>query len=405
MGAEHIQKRFNLMEPFLNEKQRRLLAAAEAETLGHGGVSMVARATGLSRNTVVAGRLEIREQSSLVIKEAGRVRSPGGGRKKTVQKDPTLEKDLETLIEPATRGDPESSLRWTCKSVRKLAGELNRMGHTTSHRMVAELLKHMGYSLQANRKTIEGSSHPDRDVQFEHIYTKVKAFQAERQPVISVDTKKKELVGNYENEGREWQPKGQPEKVLVHDFGSLGEGKVNPYGVYDLIQNTGWVNVGVDHDTAAFAVESIRRWWLTMGNQVYPEASHVLITADSGGSNGARLRLWKTELQKFSDDTGLSVSVCHFPPGTSKWNKIEHRLFSFISKNWRGRPLVSHEVIVNLIASTTTIKGLRVSCAMDYNTYPKGVKVTDTELKKVNLIRETFHGEWNYTIKPHDHNI
>ena len=337
--------------------------------------------------------------------EAGRVRSPGGGRKRTVQKDPTLEKDLETLIEPATRGDPESSLRWTCKSVRKLAGELNRMGHRTSHRMVAELLKRMGYSLQANRKTIEGSSHPDRDAQFEHIYEKVKAFQKEGQPVIFVDTKKKELVGNYENEGREWQPKGQPEKVLVHDFGSPGEGKANPYGVYDLIQNTGWVNVGVDHDTAAFAVESIRRWWLTMGSQVYPGASHVLITADSGGSNGARLRLWKTELQKLSNEAGLSVSVCHFPPGTSKWNKIEHRLFSFISKNWRGRPLVSHEVIVNLVASTTTAKGLRVGCAMDYNTYPKGVKVTDAELNKVNLLRDTFHGEWNYTIKPNSHDV
>ena len=405
MSTEHIRKRFMLMERFLNEKQRRLLAAAEAETLGRGGISTVARATGLSRNTVVAGRLEITEQRSFVNKETGRVRSPGGGRNKTVHKDPTLERDLEGLLEPATRGDPESSLRWTCKSVRKLAGELNRMGHKTSHRMVAELLKHLGYSLQANRKTIEGSSHPDRDGQFEHIYTKVKTFQTERQPVISVDTKKKELVGNFENEGREWRPRGQPEKVLVHDFGSLGEGKVNPYGVYDLMQNTGWVNVGVDHDTAAFAVESIRRWWFTMGNQVYPEASQVLITADSGGSNGARLRLWKTELQKLSDDTGLCVSVCHFPPGTSKWNKIEHRLFSFISKNWRGRPLISHEVIVNLIASTTTTKGLRVRCAMDYNTYPKGVKVTDKELKKVSLIRDTFHGEWNYTIKPHNQNV
>jgi len=392
-----------LMEPFLNERQRRILAAAEAEILGHGGVSLVARATNLSRNTIAAGRLEIREGSDSVRKEAGHVRRPGGGRKKTVEKDPTLEKDLETLIEPATRGDPESSLRWTCKSVRKLAGELNRLRHATSHRMVADLLKQMGYSLQANRKTLEGSAHPDRDAQFEHIYEKVKAFQAEMQPVISVDTKKKELVGNYEQGGREWQPKGQPEKVLVHDFESLGKGKVNPYGVYDLMQNIGWVNVGVDYDTAAFAVESIRRWWFTMGSEAYPGASRLLITADSGGSNGARLRLWKTELQKFSDEAGLSVSVCHFPPGTSKWNKIEHSLFSCISKNWRGRPLVSHEVIVNLIASTTTTKGLRVRCAMDYSTYPKGVKVTNTELKKVNLTRDTFHGEWNYTITPHAH--
>lgn len=402
MSADHIRKRFNLVKPFLNEKQRRILAAAEAEAVGHGGVSAVAGATGLSRNTIVAGRRDMTEQG-VAAKEPGRIRSPGGGRKRAVYKDPTLERDLETLIEPATRGDPESALRWTCKSVRKLAGELNRMGHQTSHRMVAELLKAMGYSLQANRKTVEGSSHPDRDAQFEHIYEKVKAFQHEEQPVVSVDTKKKELVGNYKNGGEEWQPKGQPEQVLVHDFESLGEGKVNPYGVYDVVQNTGWVNIGIDHDTATFAVESIRRWWLTMGSQVYPAASALLVNADSGGSNGARLKLWKTELQKFSNETGLSISVSHFPPGTSKWNKIEHRLFSFISQNWRGRPLVSHEVIVNLIASTTTTKGLQVKCAMDYNTYPKGVKVTAAELKKVNLIRDSFHGEWNYTITPDNH--
>lgn len=383
----------------MNEKQRRILAAAEAEIVGHGGVSVVARATGLSRNTVVAGRRDIKEQGASA-KEAGRIRSPGGGRKRTVEKDPALEKDLETLIEPVTRGDPESALRWTCKSVRKLAGELNRMGHKTSHRMIAELLKQMGYSLQANRKTIEGSSHPDRNAQFEHIYEKVKAFQEEGQPVISVDTKKKELVGNYGNEGQEWQPKGQPEDVLVHDFESLGKGRVSPYGVYDINQNAGWINVGVDHDTAAFAVESIRRWWFTMGSQVYSGASALLITADGGGSNGSRLRLWKTELQKLSNDIRLSISVCHFPPGTSKWNKIEHRLFSYITQNWRGRPLISHEVIVNLIASTTTTKGLRVTCAMDYNKYPKGEKVTDGQLKKVNLIRDAFHGEWNYTISP-----
>jgi hypothetical protein len=403
VSADHIRKRFTLVKPFLNEKQRRILAAAEAEAVGHGGVSQVAAATGMSRNTIVAGRRDISEQRASV-KETGRIRSPGGGRKKTVHKDPTLERDLETLIEPVTRGDPESALRWTCKSVRKLAGELNRMGHKTSHRMVAELLKTMGYSLQANRKTIEGSAHPDRDAQFERIYEKVKAFQREGQPVISVDTKKKELIGNYKNGGREWRPKGQPEQVLVHDFESLGEGKINPYGVYDVLRNMGWVNVGIDHDTAAFAVESIRRWWLTMGNQIYTSASALLVTADSGGSNGARLKLWKTELQKFSNETGLSISVSHFPPGTSKWNKIEHRLFSFISQNWRGRPLVSHEVIVNLIASTTTAKGLRVECAMDYNEYPRGVKVTAAELKKVNLTRDMFHGEWNYTIMPDNRN-
>jgi len=403
VSADHIRKRFTLVKPFLNEKQRRILAAAEAEAVGHGGVSQVAAATGMSRNTIVAGRRDISEQRASV-KETGRIRSPGGGRKKTVHKDPTLERDLETLIEPVTRGDPESALRWTCKSVRKLAGELNRMGHKTSHRMVAELLKTMGYSLQANRKTIEGSAHPDRDAQFERIYEKVKAFQREGQPVISVDTKKKELIGNYKNGGREWRPKGQPEQVLVHDFQSLGEGKINPYGVYDVLRNMGWVNVGIDHDTAVFAVESIRRWWLTMGNQIYTSASALLVTADSGGSNGARLKLWKTELQKFSNENGLSISVSHFPPGTSKWNKIEHRLFSFISQNWRGRPLVSHEVIVNLIASTTTAKGLRVECAMDYNEYPRGVKVTAAELKKVNLTRDMFHGEWNYTIMPDNRN-
>jgi transposase len=396
-----IEKRFKLFSPFLNERQRRILGAIEAQILGYGGAFRVAKATGLSRNTVAAGALELQRGSTediAAVKE--RIRKPGGGRKRTVQKDPMLKADLEQLIEPVTRGDPDSALLWTCKSVRRLADELKKMGHETSHRMVAELLNEMGYSLQANRKTMEGGSHPDRDAQFEYIHQKVKQFQKRCQPVISVDTKKKELVGKFKNQGREWRPKGSPEEVLVYDFESLGSGKVTPYGVYDLSQNKGWVSVGVDKDTAAFAVESIRRWWKTMGRKVYPRAKRLLITADSGGSNGSRIRLWKVELQKFSNETGLSISVCHFPPGTSKWNKIEHRLFSFISQNWRGKPLISHEVIVNLISATTTKTGLEVECGIDLNTYPKGIKVTDKELKAVNLLKDSFHGEWNYTINP-----
>jgi transposase len=396
-----IEKRFKLFSPFLNEKQRRILAVIEAQILGYGGTSRVAKATGLSRNTVAAGALELQRGSSediAGVKE--RIRKPGGGRKRTIQKDPLLKADLEQLIEPITRGDPESALLWTCKSVRRLADELQKMGHQTSHRMVAELLDQMGYSLQANRKTMEGVSHPDRDAQFDYIHQKVKQFQSQRQPVISVDAKKKELVGNFKNQGREWRPKGSPEEVLVYDFKSLGKGKITPYGVYDLSQNKGWVSVGVDKDTAAFAVESIRRWWKTMGHTVYPRAKRLLITADSGGSNGSRVRLWKIELQNLSNETGLSISVCHFPPGTSKWNKIEHRLFSFISQNWRGKPLISHEVVVNLISATTTKTGLEVACGMDPNIYPRGIKVTDKELKAVNLLKDSFHGEWNYIIKP-----
>jgi transposase len=396
-----IEKRFKLLSPFLNERQRRILAAIEAQILGYGGASRVARATGLSRNTVAAGAAEL-ERGSVedvaTVKE--RIRKPGGGRKRAIQKDPTLKADLEQLIEPVIRGDPESALLWTCKSVRRLADELKKMGHETSHRMVAELLNEMGYSLQANRKTMEGGTHPDRDAQFEYIHQKVKRFQNQCQPVISVDTKKKELVGNFKNQGRQWRPKGRPEEVLVYDFESLGRGKVTPYGVYDLSQNKGWVSVGVDKDTATFAVESIRRWWKTMGEKVYPRAKRLLITADSGGSNGSRVRLWKVELQKLSTETGLSISICHFPPGTSKWNKIEHRLFSFISQNWRGKPLISHEVIVELISATTTKTGLEVECEIDPNIYPKGIKVTDKELKAVNLLKDSFHGEWNYTINP-----
>jgi len=392
-----VRQIFDILHPVLDERTRRHFVAAGAMAIGYGGISEISRATTICRETIREGIKELKEPSSM---PKGRIRKEGGGRKKAVEKDPILRTDLESLIEPVTRGDPESPLRWTCKSVRKLAVELKTMGHSTSHRMVAELLHEMNYSLQANKKTIEGSSHPDRNAQFEHIHQQVRNHLACGQPTISVDTKKKELVGNFRNSGRELRPKGQPEHVLVHDFPIPGLGKVAPYGVYDMGQNAGWVSVGIDHDTAAFAVETIRRWWRSMGQQTYPHAKRLLITADSGGSNGARVRLWKLELQKMSDETGLNISVCHFPPGTSKWNKIEHRLFSFITQNWRGKPLTSHEVVVNLIASTRTNKGLTVRCHLDNGSYPKGVKVSDKEFAQVNIERHHFHGEWNYTIKP-----
>lgn len=392
-----VRQIFDILHPVLDERTRRHFVAAGAMAIGYGGISSISRATTICRETIRDGIKELKEPASI---PKGRIRKEGGGRKKAVEKDPTLRTDLESLIEPVTRGDPESPLRWTCKSVRKLAVELKTMGHNTSHRMVAELLHEMNYSLQANKKTIEGSSHPDRNAQFELIHQQVHYHLACGQPAISVDTKKKELVGNFRNSGRELRPKGQPEHVLVHDFPIPGLGKVAPYGVYDMGQNAGWVSVGIDHDTAAFAVETIRRWWRSMGQQTYPHAKRLLITADSGGSNGARVRLWKLELQKMSDETGLDISVCHFPPGTSKWNKIEHRLFSFITQNWRGKPLTSHEVVVNLIASTRTNKGLTVRCHFDTGSYPKGVKVSDKELAQVNIERHNFHGEWNYTIKP-----
>lgn len=389
---------FDSLADVLDERTRRLVAAAEASAIGFGGVSIVARASGLSRGTVIRGIAELK--SAPKLPRAQRIRRAGAGRKRTADRDATLKRDLETLVEPVTRGDPESPLRWTCKSVRQLATELKRMGHAVSHRIVAELLHEMEYSLQANRKTLEGSSHPDRDAQFQHISEKIRQFQGERQPVISVDTKKKELVGDFKNNGRELRPKGDPEKVRIHDFVIPELGRAAPYGVYDLTRNAGWVSVGVDHDTAAFAAQSIRRWWESMGTEAYPHARRLLITADSGGSNGARVRLWKTELQKLADDTGLEISICHLPPGTSKWNKIEHRLFSFISQNWRGKPLVSHEVIVNLIAATTTKAGLQVRAEVDRGKYPKGVKVSDKEVSTLRIKRDEFHGEWNYTLLP-----
>jgi hypothetical protein len=397
--AGGLAYKFDVLSRVLDERTRRLVAAAEAEAIGFGGVTAVARASGLSRGTVIRGMAELQTAPKPARRQ--RIRRKGAGRKRTVDQDATLKRDLESLVEPVTRGDPESPLRWTCKSVRQLAAQLNRMGHRTSHRMVAEILHGMEYSLQANRKTLEGSWHPDRDAQFHHISDRIREFQADRQPVISVDTKKKELVGDFKNDGRELRPKGDPEKVRVHDFVIPELGRAAPYGVYDVTQNAGWVSVGVDHDTAAFAAQSIRRWWESMGNEAYPQATRLLITADSGGSNGVRVRLWKLELQKLADETGLEISICHLPPGTSKWNKIEHRLFSFISQNWRGKPLVSHQVIVNLIAATTTRAGLRVHAEVDSRKYPKGVKVTDEEVASIRIERDKFHGDWNYTILPH----
>jgi transposase len=397
MDTDLIKQRFTSLEPFLDERLRRLHAAAEAKAVGYGGVSAVARATGVSRRAIAIGLQELAEPAAASVT---RIRQPGGGRKRTAAKDATLLHDLEQLVEPASRGDPESPLRWTCKSVRKLADELNRQGHQVSHRLVAELLQELGFSLQANRKTREGASHPDRNAQFEHINAQVQAYQSAGQPVISVDTKKKELIGDFKNGGRELRPQGDPETVRVHDFVIPELGKATPYGVYDVTHNLGWVNVGIDHDTASFAVESIRRWWQLMGQPLYPNAQRLLITADGGGSNGSRLRLWKIELQKLADAIGLEIAVCHLPPGTSKWNKIEHRLFSYISQNWRGKPLISHEVIVNLIAATTTKTGLKVRCQLDTQSYPKGIVVSDDELAQVNLQPADFHGEWNYAISP-----
>jgi transposase len=395
-----IKSRYDFVKPFFNEKARRLFLAAEAKTIGWGGIEKVSRATGVSSDTISKGCKELEEEPEVI--ESGKIRKPGGGRKKLIDTDPTLLSDLDSLIEPTTRGDPESPLRWTCKSTRKLARELKNMGHNISHMRVADILHSQGYSLQSNQKIIEGDNHPDRNAQFILINNKTRLFMKYDQPVISVDTKKKELVGNFKNGGREFRLKGNPVKVLVHDFKIPALGKVNPYGVYDISRNEGWVSVGTDHDTSAFAVESIRQWWNTMGKIAYPDACKLLITADSGGSNGYRVRLWKAELQKLADDSGLEISVSHFPPGTSKWNKIEHRLFSFITQNWRGKPLISHEAIVNLIAATTTQKGLRVVCGMDKKVYPKGIKISDKELKEVNLTIEKFHGEWNYTIKPNE---
>jgi len=395
---EHaIGERFRAVAGELNERQRRLWAGAEALSHGRGGIAAVARASGLSERTVSRGKREAEAGETL---EPGRVRARGGGRKALSELDPQLLEALERLVADEARGDPESPLLWTAKSVRHLARALREQGHEIHFTSVPKYLRALDFSMQSNRKAKEGASHPDRDAQFRHINETVKAALAAGEPTISVDTKKKELVGDFKNAGQEWRPKGEPVQVRTHDFKDKELGKVNPYGVYDIALDEGWVSVGIDADTAAFATAAIESWWQHLGRERYPAASTLTITADCGGSNGNRTRLWKTELQRLANETGLAISVCHFPPGTSKWNKIEHRLFSFISRNWRGRPLLSRQAIVSLIGATTSTAGLKVYAQLDENTYPRGVKVTDAELAKVNLTRDEFHGEWNYTIKP-----
>jgi len=395
-----ITARYKALEGILDERQRRLYASVEAKVLGHGGVKRVHAATGVARGSILAGIKELNSGMCAPPGDVHRIRKAGAGRKKLVDRAPGVREALERLVDPVTRGDPESPLRWTCKSLMQLAKELNAKGYAICHMTVGALLKELGYSLQGNRKTLEGSEHPDRNAQFEYIYGKVDAALNARQPVISVDTKKKELVGQYKNGGKEWQPQGKPEAVKVYDFVDKELVRANPYGVYDLGTNSAWVSVGTDHDTASFAVATIRRWWLTMGQSIYPDAKELMITADGGGSNGSRVRLWKRELQQLADELAIPIRVSHFPPGTSKWNKIEHRLFSHISLNWRGKPLVTHDVIVNLIAATTTRNGLKVQAELDKTLYPKGIKVTDEEFAAISICRDDFHGEWNYVITP-----
>jgi len=399
--VEKIKVKYEHLRSHMDEKVLRLWAAVEAQSLGRGGITQVAAATLLSRTTIYVGMSELESGGPGVESRLpGKIRRAGGGRKKLKEKDPSLLQDLDELLEPATRGDPETPLRWTCKSTTKLAEELTARGHPVSQRTVCDLLDELGYSLQANRKTKEGSSHPDRDQQFVHISEKVKELQSIGQPVISVDTKKKEMIGEFKNGGQEWEKKGKPVEVNVYDFPDPILGKAIPYGVYDITANKGWVNVGIDHDTSEFAVESIRRWWREMGSPLYPDAKELLITADGGGSNGSRVRLWKLELQNLADELGMDINVCHFPPGTSKWNKIEHKMFSFISQNWRGRPLITREVVVNLISNTRTKKGLEITAKLDINSYKTGIKVSDQELQKIAIEKDDFHGEWNYKIKP-----
>jgi hypothetical protein len=392
-----IKARFDSLAPFLDEREQRLFAASEARAAGHGGVMAVWRATGIARSTIGRGLADLRAG---VEQLGNRVRRPGGGSKAATETQPGLLDALNELVQSSIRGDPEAALVWVSKSQRHLAAALAEQGFVAGQKLVGRLLRRLGFSLQANSKTREGTSHPDRNAQFEHINIEVMAFQTAGEPAISVDTKKKELVGDFKNGGRELRPKGQPEPVRVHDFVIPELGKVAPYGVYDIAANTGWVNLGVTHDTAAFAVESIRRWWHACGAARYPTATRLLITADCGGSNGVRLRLWKRELQVLADQLGIAITVCHLPPGTSKWNRIEHRLFAFITQNWRGKPLVSHQVIRQLIANTTTATGLSVACHLDDNTYDKGIKVTDAEMAALNIKPADFHGEWNYTFTP-----
>jgi hypothetical protein len=397
IDVEGLRTRYARMVPFLDERGRRLFVAGEALSLGHGGVTAAAAATGMARSTINRGMADLKAGRDDL---GGAVRRPGGGRKRAVETQPGLLAALEALIEDAIRGDPEAPLRWVSRSQRNIAEALRRQGFEVSQKLVGRLLRALEYSCQANRKTREGSSHPDRNAQFAYINATVKTAITAGEPAISVDTKKKELVGDFRNPGRELRPKGDPEPVRVHDFKIPELGKVAPYGVYDIAANQGWVNVGIDADTAAFAVESIRRWWERLGRARYPEAGRLVITADCGGSNGARVRLWKRELQRFANETGLAVTVAHLPPGTSKWNRIEHRLFAYISQNWRGKPLVSHQVIIQLIGATTTDTGLTVTCDIDADSYPKGIKVSDAEMDAINIERHTFHGDWNYTIRP-----
>ena len=399
--VQGIESRYGALSSLMDERMRRQWAAAEAKSLGWGGVLAVSYATGISRNTIARGLAELKvRKGKRNVAPSTRLRKPGGGRKRAIDTDPELTAALERLVDAGTRGDPQSPLRWTCKSTTQLAKELTRQGHPISPKTVGRLLRAVGYSLQGNRKTKEGSQHPDRNAQFEHINARVIAFQRRAQPVISVDTKKKELIGNFKNSGREWHPQGEPDEVRVHDFMDKQLGKAIPYGVYDVTENQGWVSVGIDHDTAHFAAEAIRRWWKKMGAKRHPQARELLITADGGGSNGSRSRLWKVALQNLANQLEMSLCVCHFPPGTSKWNKIEHRMFCHITQNWRGRPLVSHEVIVNLIANTATAQGLRIKAELDHRKYPTGIKVSDEQLATVQLKRSRFHGEWNYTIVP-----
>jgi DNA-binding phage protein len=392
-----IRVRYETLAPFLNERTRRLFAASEALTAGRGGIAAVARAIGIARSTIGRGLAELSDDAAATTE---RVRRSGGGSKPATETQPGLVAALEALVQSSIRGDPEAPLRWVSKSQRHLSAALAQQGFTAGQKLVGRLLVKLEFSLQANRKTREGTQHPDRNAQFEHINAAVLAFQAAGEPVISVDTKKKELVGDFKNAGRELRPKGQPEPVRVHDFAIPELGKAVPYGVYDIAANAGWVNLGITHDTAVFAVESIRRWWHELGAARYPKATRLLITADCGGSNGVRLRLWKRELQALADQLGIAITVNHLPPGTSKWNRIEHRLFAFITQNWRGKPLVSHQVIVQLIANTTTTTGLTVACRLDKASYEKGIKVSDTEMAALNIHPDTFHGEWNYTFRP-----
>ena len=394
-----VRKKYRALRDLLDERGRRLWAAAEASSLPRGGVSLVARATGLSRTTIYTGIGEL-QQHKVKPMAAGRSRRAGGGRKPLTFHHPELPKALEQLVEPVVRGDPESFLRWTAKSTRKLAAELGRQGYNIGDRKVAQLLHQMGYSLQANVKTLEGSQHPDRNAQFEYVHAQIKAFLEQGLPVISVDTKKKELVGNYSNRGQEWQPQAEPQKTLVHDFPDKELGKAIPYGIYDVGRNEGWVSVGIDHDTAEFAIDSILAWWKHMGSKAYPKATKLLIMADAGGSNASRSRLWKAGLQRLANLTGLDLQVSHFPPGTSKWNKIEHRMFSFITQNWRARPLVSYQTIIHLIANTKTTAGLRIKAKLTQKTYPIGIEISTAEMTKLNLIPDAFHGDWNYSLLP-----